>query len=116
MRIALDYDQTYTADPEMWDAAIEVFRVSGHEAVLLTYRDDRFDWTDLMTHLQDVMKVPVYCTRGVGKAWWSLHFGPGKIDIWIDDNVKSITDNSSFDPEGLAKWREEDSGGPRPAV
>lgn len=116
MKIGLDYDQTYTADPELWDKLIELAKAHGHEIFLITYRDDRYDWTEQMNYLEQVMEIPVYCTRGVAKEWWSSHFGPGKVDVWIDDNVMSIVKNSSFAPDGLAEWRKTDSGTERPAL
>lgn len=115
MRIALDYDATYTLDPPFWDVIIFLSKTFGHEICLLTFRDDRFDWTDDMTHLEKEMGIPVYCTRGIAKKFWAEHFGPGKIDVWFDDNPHSIIQNSSFAPDALAKWRETNQGGERPA-
>lgn len=107
MIIALDYDKTYEVNPDMWDSIIEMFQNWGCEVCLVTYRSPELDWTDLMTHLQDNMGVPVHCTNGVAKAWWMSHFGGdfSKIDVWIDDNPYSIIENSKASPEVLANWR-----------
>jgi hypothetical protein len=115
LKIALDYDATYTLDPPFWDEVILLIKHFGHEVFLLTYRDERYDWTDEMTHLEEVMEIPVYCTRGVAKKWWAEHFGPGKVDVWFDDNPASVFQNSSFAPDALAEWRKTDPGGERPA-
>ena len=38
MLIALDYDKTYTADPELWDRFISDAQSRGHEVKILTMR------------------------------------------------------------------------------
>ena len=38
MLIALDYDGTYTADPELWDLFISAARQRGHEVKIVTMR------------------------------------------------------------------------------
>lgn len=116
MKIALDYDATYTEDPLFWDEFITFTRQRGHEICLLTYRDDRYDWTELMTYLTEIMKLELVCTRGVAKKWFAENFMDNPPTIWIDDNPKSILENSSLGKEGLIKWRETDSGQSRPAV
>lgn len=105
MRIALDYDKTYDADPELWDDLIRLCEVMGHEIVLLTYRDERFDVTPLLESLSE--RIPVYFTRGVAKKFWSEQFGPGPIDVWIDDRPEAILNNSHFAPDQLVHWRKE---------
>lgn len=104
--IALDYDNTYDADPVAWDHFIKIFKGRGHHVVVLTFRDDRYDKTPLLLDLEK--SIPVYYTRGVAKRWWSDQFGPGKIDVWIDDRPEAIISNSLLDREKLAIWRAED--------
>lgn len=79
MRIALDYDGTYTADPGLWDAFIGLAKNRGHEVVCVTMRNVNelpepigltFYFTDRKA------KVPAMAAEGV------------KIDIWIDDNPR----------------------------
>jgi hypothetical protein len=106
LTIALDYDCTYDADPALWDLFIYNSERAGHKVVLLTYRDANFDKTPLLLELEK--KIPVYYTGGVAKRWWSEHFGPGKIDIWIDDRPEAIISNSHYSPEALAEWRKGD--------
>lgn len=104
MIIALDYDKTYDADPKMWDEIIKIMKLRDHEVILATYRDERYDTTPLLRKL--MWHTPVFFTRGVAKKWYLEHFGPGKVDIWIDDNPYSIIQNSDISPENLQKWRE----------
>lgn len=106
MKIGLDFDQTYTEDPTLWDQFILNALERGHEVYLVTFRDERFDWCELMTHVMYDINIPVYCTRGVAKDFWCQHFGPGKIDVWIDDQPERVHNNSKMTPEGLEEWRE----------
>lgn len=103
LTIALDYDKTYDADNFMWDSFIALAESHGHKVVLVAFRDENYDKTPLLLELEK--NIEVYYTGGVAKRWWCQHFGPGEIDIWIDDNPHSITDNSKFTPEALAEWR-----------
>ncbi|RUX60149.1 hypothetical protein [Mesorhizobium sp. M7A.F.Ca.CA.002.12.1.1] len=104
MKIALDYDQTYSADPYFWQGVIKLAQHAGHEIRIVTARDDRFDRTEPLIHVEQIVPV-IYC-RGVAKKWHLTHFGDGFVpDIWIDDKPESITTNSSAPPEGLAEWR-----------
>ena len=106
--IALDYDKTYDADYGFWDEFVRMCKVWRYDVILLTYRDERYDWTELMDHIKDGMGVPVYCTRGVAKKWWWEQFGDGrKVDWWIDDNPLAILENSKADREWLEEWRKD---------
>lgn len=114
-KLGLDYDETFTADRELWTTFIINAQKRGHEVYLVTYRDDRYDWTDDMNILQG-MGVPIICTRGVAKEWYCIHFGPGKIDIWIDDKPERIYKNSDATPEFLKEWRAKHVGSPHPTT
>lgn len=104
MNIALDYDNTFTADPEFWLDMIASAVASGHDVRIVTARDERFDRSDAMVNLESLIPI-VYC-RGVAKKWFMSHFGDGFVpDIWIDDRPESIFSNSDFEPAQLADWR-----------
>jgi hypothetical protein len=106
MRIALDYDQTYTLDPRFWDAFILAANLYGHDVRIVTVRDERHDRTAPLIALEE--KLPVIYTRGVAKGWFCTHFTNGwRPDIWIDDSPRSVLENSSFSPEQLIAWRAE---------
>lgn len=103
MRIAVDYDGTFTADPELWMHFILAALNKGHEVFIVTFRNDLFDRDPL---LQEVAKkIQTYYTRGVAKRWWCLHHGPGAVDVWIDDTPESILTNSPMTPEEIMEWR-----------
>jgi hypothetical protein len=47
MKIALDYDGTYTVDPQFWEDFITLAKVRGHEVVCVTKRGPSNCGTDL---------------------------------------------------------------------
>ncbi len=70
MRIALDYDGTYTRDPELWNNFIEKAKERGHEVVCVTMRYP----TESITVPMEV----IYTSR-------KAKMEHAKADIWIDD-------------------------------
>jgi hypothetical protein len=73
MRIALDYDKTYTADPALWDGFISLANERGHQVCIVTMR-----YPD--TETIESPPAPVVYTRRTAKC--KLH----QADVWIDDN------------------------------
>lgn len=111
MKIAIDYDGTYSEDPALWDGVIELVTQAGHEARVVTARDDRLDRTAALVSVEK--KHPVIYTRGMGKRWFLERFGDGFVPTnWADDIPESILENSKTSPADLAKWRAERGEGP----
>jgi hypothetical protein len=106
VKIALDYDKTFTLDPRFWFNFIVDARLCGHDVRVVTIRDDRLDRTAPLIDVEN--DVLVIYTRGVAKKWFCTHFGDGFVpDVWIDDNPRSILENSDATPEALVQWRAE---------
>lgn len=103
MKIALDYDNTYTADRAFWMLFIVTAKNAGHQIFIITARSATRDVNDELRELADLL--PVYYCDGVAKRWWCMHFGPGKVDIWIDDKPDNILHNSAFPFSDLQEWR-----------
>jgi hypothetical protein len=106
--VALDFDKTYDADPLMWDKVIETMNWFGdHTVILATYRHPVYDFHPYFEHLER-MGVKVYCTDGKAKKPFLSQLGIN-VDIWIDDNPLSITQDSAWAPNSpeLHAWREE---------
>lgn len=111
MKIALDYDGTYTADPAFWDIMISVALRQGHDIRVVTARDDLVDRTEPLVEVERL--VPVIYTRGIAKRWYCEHFVDDFVpQIWIDDRPEAVLQNSQTSPEALAKWRNERNEGP----
>lgn len=93
LKIALDYDLTYTLDPEFWDEFIFEAKERGHSVVVCTVRDPVLDVVEI--------KPPCYVIYTNGKP--KIYFY--KADVWIDDNPKVIHEGSKFTPQQLEEWR-----------
>lgn len=78
MVIALDYDNTYTEDPELWDTWIEHAKSRGHVVVCVTYRRAH----DTVEH--PMRGIEVFYTGGIDKAPFMRDSGLS-VDVWIDD-------------------------------
>ena len=106
MKIAFDYDGTISEDLVAWVVVMRLLKQRGHDVFVVTYRDDRFDVNGDLEFIHDD-DFEIYYTRGVAKRWWCEQFGPGDVDVWIDDTPESIIANSVFPREKLVAWREE---------
>lgn len=93
MTIALDFDDTLTADPQMWGAFIGSARDLGHLVYIVTARrgtEDNSRLIDGYLSEHNIEVDDVHFTDLASKLW---HMG-GKlgihVDIWIDDHPESL--------------------------
>jgi hypothetical protein len=84
VKIALDYDKTYTVDPPLWDRFIQLARLRGHEVVSVTMRT-----ADMPVPAFGSPPVRVIYTAMQAKA---RHY---QADIWIDDMPQRIFANDA---------------------
>lgn len=93
MKIALDYDETYTRDPLLWNWFVEEAQSRGHTVYCVTSRletqidDIQFTLGRLLPHGHIIacnMEPKRLFTQNLGIM----------IDVWIDDNPEAIV--SSF--------------------
>jgi hypothetical protein len=84
MIIAMDLDDTYTADPEFWGEFAERAKYKGHRVYLVTLRHTRQGLEDEFEIFHDI-----YATGGTRKR---LHLAEKGItpDIWIDDQPETV--------------------------
>lgn len=108
MRLALDYDKTYTLDKEFWQWIIVAAQERGHEVIICTIRHPELDWHPDFKLLQHNFGVKTYFTDGWPKKQFMENEGI-VIDVWIDDSPKSIINGSAWTPNSpeLAAWRAE---------
>lgn len=84
MLIAIDYDDTYTRDPDGWRACMEFMGKRGHSFVCITGR------TDPPTMGREPhIGCPVYCTAGEPKRAFAQRRGL-LVHVWIDDCPEMI--------------------------
>lgn len=77
MRIALDYDGTYTRDPILWADFISSAIGGGHEVVCVTMRHESEPVTG--------MPCEIIYTDRKAKMFHMAKIGR-PVDVWIDDN------------------------------
>ena len=97
MRIAIDHDGTFTTNPSMWTAIINLLKANGFDVICITSR-----FPNVPIH---GMPVPVYYTCGQQK-WEFAHDKGIEVDIWIDDIPSCIGGPPGFEP-GQAPIRRE---------
>lgn len=92
MNIALDYDGTYTNDPELWDKLIEQARARGHKVYCVTMRyptESNEVYASLAGKVDDIIltcrmaKLNYLAVKGI------------TIDVWIDDRPDFVLMNAS---------------------
>ena len=86
MLIAIDYDDTFTLDPQAWRAAIAVLRLRGFDFVCASSRMNTFE---NQAEISDAVPCLVICCSHNAKAEHLKKLGIVP-DIWIDDNPWSI--------------------------
>ena len=91
MLIAIDFDDTLTADGELWRAFIESAIELGHKVICVTARRDTEDNNDtidnwMRSHGIDLIKR-TYFTGLSSKVDHMEKLGI-KVDIWIDDDPR----------------------------
>lgn len=86
--IALDYDETYTADKGLWDNFIEDCKNRGHEIYIVTARHG-YNYQELLDDGLFSKTDGVYFTGHRAKRSFMYEQGID-VNIWIDDNPNAI--------------------------
>lgn len=86
MRIAIDYDGTYTADPGFWDAVRKLAIVWGHVPLIVTKRGESNKGFITLPNWE------IHHTDRKAKAQFCKDHNI-QVDIWIDDEPTNIYTN-----------------------
>lgn len=86
MNVAIDYDYTYTLDPQLWDDIIKIMQAAGHQVYCVTARR-HWESKEVLDTIGKL--VPVYFTERKAKKPFMLQQGI-IIDVWIDDTPEAI--------------------------
>lgn len=89
MLIALDFDETYTADPLLFTAFVAMAQKAGHSVVVATMRHEE-EGSDVRSELG---WLPIYFTGRKAKRPFLAAAGVHP-DIWIDDNPAWIVQDA----------------------
>jgi hypothetical protein len=84
MRIAIDYDGTYTADPGLWDAFIDDAKRRGHEVLCIAQRE-----VDRQIFVTEAPPMLVHYIGSQRKTEYARGHQL-KVDVWIDDNPHEL--------------------------
>lgn len=84
MNIAIDFDDTYTRDPQLWDNFISLALQSGHNVYCVTARANPNDEEVLGSIGQMVGRNNCYFTAMQGKRAY-MNANKIIIHVWIDD-------------------------------
>lgn len=87
LKIALDHDDTFTADPELWTAFVQHAIARGHAIHIVTYRHKEWDNEDIE---ENAAKLGVPIVYSGMRQKRHVH----EADIWIDDSPEMC---ASFD-------------------
>lgn len=89
MIVAIDYDNTYTLDPESWNNFILAFQSAGHTIICVTNRNNSENF--VLPVMNSIGKLcPIVFAGSQWKQEAALKQGY-KVDVWIDDTPAMIT-------------------------
>jgi hypothetical protein len=92
MNISLDFDDTYTRDPLLWDNFISSARQHGHRVYVVTMRYKE-EGDDVVKYLQENVDMIIFTGRLAKKPYLdNMHI---HIDVWIDDNPFAVYNDMS---------------------
>jgi hypothetical protein len=108
MKIALDFDKTFSAHPRLWMDFIKRANSFGVSVTIVTIRDEEHDGINWKSVGLTKAPVPVIWCDGFPKKEFCRVLGQ-EFDVWIDDDPNGIINGSSLkDPLLLKAWREKD--------
>ena len=85
-KFALDYDDTYTRDPDLWLAFVIAALDKGHEVRVVTMR---YPYEGVDMDLRLIQLIDVIFTERKGKRDYCKLKGYN-VDVWIDDRPDFI--------------------------
>lgn len=99
MNIALDYDGTYTEDPNLWLRFVLDAQACGHGVYVVTMRYPSECEDGMFDHRLKALGVPVVSTSRQAKAAACEALGI-EIHVWIDDHPRAVHEDA------MAIWKE----------
>jgi hypothetical protein len=87
--IAIDWDNTISADQEYFKQLIRKFQVAGYTPFVCTLRAPDKDNIKEICEILDEAEIPIYLTDGKPKRKYMKKLGV-KVHLWIDDFYPAI--------------------------
>jgi acid phosphatase class B len=92
MNLSLDYDNTYTRDPEFWDVFIDIAKRRGHTVYVVTMRTPG-EGEEVIKYLQHQVEAILFTSR---RNKHDYCFDQRiSIDVWIDDMPYFVMNDAS---------------------
>lgn len=97
MNLSIDFDDTYTRDPEMWDLFIELAKHRGHTVYCITARaPSKINQEEVYDSIGRLIgKDNCLFTDAMAKAKYAFALGVC-IDVWIDDLPSNVDNNKKL--------------------
>ena len=91
MVICIDYDGTYTRDPETWDMALLIFQQHGHRVYCVSARhqDELVEARTTIGYI--IPPCNIVGTNGAAKRDYLFKEHGVYGDVWIDDNPDTVS-------------------------
>lgn len=86
MNISLDYDDTFTRDPDVWLEFINLMKAHGHTVICVTMRHSS-EGAEVVRDLAE--HVEIYFTGRKAKREYMYSKGIS-IDVWVDDSPQWV--------------------------
>jgi len=88
MTIAIDFDNTWTADAALWKQFADDAKKRGHDVIIVTARNFNAGWSDDIERKKPAT-LHMYFSHGELKRPYMEALGI-PVDIWIDDQPGTI--------------------------
>jgi hypothetical protein len=99
--VALDYHNTYSADPKFWDTFIYMCWMRKWDVYCVTHHTGEKQNEKLMDSIGKILPADkIIFTKGEAKMPFCESIGL-KIDIWIDNNPVHILHEPDQEPDGI---------------
>lgn len=91
LMIAMDYDNTFSADPSLWADFIAIAQQRKHTVLCVTARHrSPTDYKEIKDAFKSHgIDIPIYFTEMGSKIQYMLDQGV-KISVWIDDDPRAV--------------------------
>lgn len=96
LKIALDYDETYTTDKSFWRTFVELAKSHQHRVSFVTYRTNGD-----CDNNADIEYDSEQCGINVVYSWCKPKRSVFDADIWIDDSPATIEEYSLSNPQDI---------------
>jgi hypothetical protein len=99
LKIALDYHNTYSADPKFWDCFIYMCWMRKWEVFCITHHTGKKQNDKLLDSIGKILdKDHIIFTMGEAKMDYIKEHHNIDIDIWIDNNPIHIVQDPTYKP------------------